>query len=153
MNKNKAVVVIVFISVVAGCIFCLCSRTSNVNIYFSNSSFDPEVSCEKVFPVVRTVSGHGLARTAIEKLLEGPNESEKKEGYRTSINQGVKIQKLTIEEGIATIDFNSQLGYQVGGSCRVSFIRKQIEDTLMQFPSIDKVVISIDGRTEDILQP
>jgi len=45
------------------------------------------------------------------------------------------------------------LQYQVGGSCRVSAIRAQIIETLKQFSTVKNVVISINGRTEDILQP
>jgi len=35
----------------------------------------------------------------------------------------------------------------------VAAIRAQIRETLKQFPTVDEVIISIDGRTEDILQP
>jgi len=35
----------------------------------------------------------------------------------------------------------------------VTAIRAQITETLKQFPTVENVVISIDGRTEDILQP
>ncbi|PIP22172.1 MAG: hypothetical protein COX38_02115, partial [Candidatus Nealsonbacteria bacterium CG23_combo_of_CG06-09_8_20_14_all_39_25] len=48
---------------------------------------------------------------------------------------------------------DEQLEFQVGGSCKVSAIRAQITQTLKQFPTVDEVVISINGRTEDILQP
>jgi spore germination protein GerM len=60
---------------------------------------------------------------------------------------------LTIEDGVAKVDFNEQLEYEVSGSCRVSAIRAQITETLKQFPTVKEVIISIDGRTEDILQP
>ena len=43
--------------------------------------------------------------------------------------------------------------YGVAGSCRVLAIRAQIESTLKQFPSIKKVVISVNGRTGEVLQP
>ena len=65
----------------------------------------------------------------------------------------MRIQGLTIENGVAKVDFSEQLEFQVGGSCRVAAIRAQITDTLKQFPTVDSVVISIDGRTEDVLQP
>ncbi|MBA7661011.1 hypothetical protein ES703_69021 [subsurface metagenome] len=65
----------------------------------------------------------------------------------------MRIQKLIIENGVAKIDFDEQLEFQVGGSCRVVAIRAQITETLKQFPTVDNVIISIDGRTEDILQP
>jgi spore germination protein GerM len=50
-------------------------------------------------------------------------------------------------------DFNERLEYQVGGSCRVSAIRAQISETLKQFPTIKDVIILINGRKEDVLQP
>ena len=89
------------------------------------------------------------------ELFKGPTEDEKNQGFFTSINDGVLLQSLMIgmESGTAWADFNEQLEYQVGGSCRVSAIRAQIEQTLKQFSTIKNVVISIDGRTEDILQP
>ncbi len=66
---------------------------------------------------------------------------------------GVKIQKLTIENNIAKVDFDKQLEFQVGGSCRVSAIRAQITQTIKQFPTVKSVKLSVDGRTGDIFQP
>ena len=65
----------------------------------------------------------------------------------------MRIQSLTIENSVAKVDFDEQLEFQVGGSCRVTAIRAQIRETLKQFPIIDSVIISINGRTEDVLQP
>jgi len=125
-----------------------------VKAYFNNSELDPEFSCNKVFPVNREVpKTEAIARAAIEELLRGPVGLEKDAGFLTSINDGVKIQSLTIENGTARVDFDGQLEFQVGGSCRVSAIRAQITETLKQFSTVQNVIISIDGRTEDILQP
>ena len=130
------------------------SPTSKVSVYFNNSRLDPEASCNKVFPVEREIpQTQAIARAAIEELLKGPTETEESQDFFTSINAGVKIQKLTIENGVAKIDFDAQLEFQVGGSCRVSAIRSQIIETLKQFSTVDSVIISIDGRIEDILQP
>ncbi len=125
-----------------------------VKIYFNNDRLDPQVSCDKVFPVEREISGtQAVARAALEQLLKGPTPQEEEEGFFTSINQGVKIQDLTIENGTARVDFDGQLQFQVAGSCRVAAIRAQITETLKQFPTVDDVLISIDGETEEILQP
>jgi spore germination protein GerM len=125
-----------------------------VKAFFNNSFMDPEFSCNKVFPVERKVlKTQAVARAALLELLKGPTEAEKTEGFFTSINQGVKIQSLTIENGVAKVDFDEQLEFQVGGSCRVSAIRAEIRESLLQFPTVNSVIISIDGRTEDILQP
>jgi spore germination protein GerM len=61
------------------------------------------------------------------------------------------LQNLTIENGIARADFNSALN--VGGSCRVTAISSQIKQTLLQFDTVNQVIISINGRTDNVLQP
>jgi hypothetical protein len=130
------------------------AETMIVKAYFNNSQLDPENSCNKVFPAERQVAKtEGVARAALEELLKGPTEAEKLKGFITSINQGVSINSIKIANGTATVDFDEQLEYQVGGSCRVNAIRAQIIQTLEQFPTIKSVIISINGRTEDILQP
>ena len=145
-------------------------ETIKIKAYFNNDGMDPEFSCNKVFPVEREVpktqvpkspQATGIpvedlgtvAGAALEELLKGPTDAEKEQGFFTSINPDVKIQKLSIEDEIAKVDFDEQLEFQVGGSCRVAAIRAQITETLKQFPTVKDVIISIDGRTEDILQP
>ena len=125
-----------------------------VKVFFNNSQMDPEASCNKVFPVERRiVKTLAVGRASLQELLKGPTEKEKAQGYFTSINSGVKINSLTVEDGTAKVDFNEELEFQVGGSCRVSAIRAEIAQTLSQFPTVKEVIISINGRTEDILQP
>lgn len=125
-----------------------------VKVFFNNNKLDPEISCDKVFPVEREVAKtEAVARAALSELLKGATATEKEEGFFTNINSGVEIQKLTIENGIAKVDFNEQLEFQTAGSCRVIAIRAQITETLKQFPTVKDVIISVNGRTEDILQP
>lgn len=129
-------------------------ETQIVKVYFNNDKLDPEFSCNKVFPVERKITKiQTVARAALEELLKGATQSEKDQGYFTNINSGVVIQSLSIVSGTASVDFNDQLEYQVGGSCRVAAIRAEITETLKQFPTVQNVIISINGRTEDILQP
>lgn len=125
-----------------------------VNAYFLSSRLDPEMTCSKSFPVVRKIdktSAVGMA--ALQELLKGLTPAEEADGYSTSINYGVKVQSLNIKDKIAYVDFDETLEKAVGGSCRVAAIRSQISNTLKQFATVEDVVISINGRTEDILQP
>lgn len=129
-------------------------ETKTVQIFFNNTNLDPEISCNKVFPVTRSVENKpAIATMTIEELLKGLTEDEKSQGYTNSIPTNVKLNKIIITDGTAFIDFNEKLEEGVGGSCRVSSIRAQITETLKQFSSIQNVTISINGRTEDILQP
>ena len=127
---------------------------TTVKIFFGNTKMDPDFSCNKVFPVEREImKTSAVARASVEQLLNGPTEGERGQGFFSSIGQGVVLQKITIDSGIAKVDFSDQLEYQAGGSCRVAAIRAQISETLEQFPAIKTVIISINGRTEDILPP
>jgi spore germination protein GerM len=127
-------------------------ETITVNVYFGKLGNGD--NCTLVFPIERAIiKTEAVARAAIEELINGPTEEEKNDGYFSGVNQNSKINKLTIANETAMIDFNNSLEEGVGGSCRVAGIREQIIKTLMQFPTVKKVIISIDGRTEDILQP
>ena len=130
------------------------AETIPVSVYFGNIKQGSGEDCSKVFPITRYISKSvATARGAILELLKGVSDIDKAGGFFTSINTGVKIQKLTIENGTAKIDFSNDIEKALGGSCRVTNIRAQIEKTLLQFPTVKSVVISVDGRTEDILQP
>ena len=125
-------------------------------IFLSDSRFvnEPYFDCSRTIAVGRQVpKTSAVARATIEALLRGATQEEINQGYVSNINSGVRIQSLTITDGVARIDFDEQLEFQVGGSCRVAAIRGQIIDTLKQFASVESVIVSIDGRTEDILQP
>lgn len=128
---------------------------ATIKVYFNNDKLDPEFSCNKVFPVEREIMKiEAIGSAALWQLLMGPTEDEKNSGFFTSLNSGVKLNGISVSEnGTFTADFDEQLQYQVGGSCRVSAIRAQIAETLKQFPAVKDVIISINGKTEDILQP
>lgn len=89
----------------------------------------------------------GVEKAALLALLEGPN----KEGLTTSINENTELLSLKIEDGVAKADFSSEIE-PGGGSAWVTSIRDQITKTLMQFDSVNKVKILIEGE-ENRLQP
>lgn len=131
-------------------------KDMTLSIYFGNTKqIKPgQDECTMVFPVERSIPFTlGSAQAAMEELLKGPTASEKEKGYYTSINPNVKIHRITVENGVAKVDLDKKIEEAVGGSCRVTAIRTQIEKTLLQFPTVRSVVISVEGRTEDILQP
>lgn len=134
-----------------------------VQIFLSSRAEDPDtLYCDRTYPVSREVSRLSDNRKsylgeyvylALAELLKGPTESEKKNGYLSSINEGTKVQQIIIEGGVARVDFNQKLNEGIAGSCRVQAIRSQITETLKQFSEIEDVVISVDGESKQILQP
>jgi hypothetical protein len=128
---------------------------TKIKVYFNNDKMDPEISCNKVFAAEREILKiEAIGTAVVNELLNGPTQAEKDQGFFTNINSGVRLLSLNVDEnGTAYADFDKQLETGIGGSCKVAAIRAQITETLKQFPTVKNVVISIDGRTEDILQP
>lgn len=110
--------------------------------------------CEKVALYPREVvkSSQIIYMTLIE-LLKGPNSIDLGLGATNNIPAGVRINSYRQIGNTAYVDFDQTLQQGVAGSCRVLAIRSQITNTLKQFLGISNVVISIDGKTEGILQP
>ncbi|MFA6039095.1 MAG: GerMN domain-containing protein [Candidatus Peribacteraceae bacterium] len=131
------------------------SEDGVIRVYFGNSVRDPQVlDCGVTFAAERRIEGRSdAARAALEELLRGPTEAERAQGFFTSIPEGVTVRAFTLEDGVAKAEFDAALEQGVGGSCRVTAIRSQITNTLKQFSEVRDVVLSVDGRVEDILQP
>lgn len=131
-------------------------ETMEIKVYFVDTQMMIEGIADykdMVKSVTRTIpKTQAVARAAIEELLKGPL-NEERATYSSSIPKGVKINSLRIEKGTAYIDFSEELQAYGGGSAAAITIEWQIKKTLMQFPTVDEVIISIEGRTEDILQP
>ncbi len=125
-------------------------ETLTVQVYFIQTTENQEelVSVEREIPY--TVA---TARAAILELLEGPSADEKETGLTTLIPEGTQLQSLEIIDGTAQVNFNQELDEGVAGSATVNGIRDQIETTLLQFETVDEVIISVEGETEEVLQP
>lgn len=97
-------------------------------------------------PGPRNFAGFSTAIPTPEEVLNYPDR-EADWGPR------VTLRSLTIEDGVATADFSQELRAYGGGSARVEDIREQITQTLLQFPTVDEVIIAVEGETEGVLQP
>lgn len=130
--------------------------STQFNVFFFNGKLSPPTGYGSYIyygppvPVARSVSYTvAIATAAINELLKGPTAQEKVEGYTTNIPSQAQLLSLRIENGVAYADFNSQT--QSGGSSNPQTLL--IEKTLLQFPTVDRVVLSIEGQTENIFQP
>lgn len=120
-----------------------------VSVYFARLE-GQEV---EMVPVPRSVPAETPAKGSLEALLEGPTAEEQERGLLSEIPEGTRLEGIHLEDGTARVAFSPELDRNVAGSMRVTTIRSQIEETLRQFPNIQKVVIEVEGRTEDVLQP
>lgn len=125
---------------------------TTVQVYFSRTG-DDEIEWPKTKPVLRIIPKTTKVGTAaLEELLKGPTAEEKADGYTTNIPSGSKLNSLVIVNGEARADFNATTE-SGGGTTSMLARTNQIKKTLLQFPTIKNVTISIDGRTKDIFQP
>jgi spore germination protein GerM len=128
-------------------------ETMNAVVYFGNSNLSDGIDCSEVYKVEKIVPySKTVGASALNKLLEGPTEEDKDKGYFTSLPEGVKLNSLKIKSGVAYADFNEKLN-NGGGSCSMLSRKSQIEHTLKEFSTVESVEISVNGETENILQP
>lgn len=127
-------------------------QKETVKIYFLNIEGEQEELVE-VERNISLVPGFSLPYLSIIELLNGPSFEEADSGVFSMINPGTVMNDLTIEGKTIKIDFNQKLQEGIAGSATVMAIRNQIEKTLLQFDYVDEVIISINGESEEILQP
>ena len=127
-------------------------------LFYANSQKDPEEQNPDVtYPIEVSIKAENedeLVRKMIDRLVKGPEGSYKDQGYYTSLPSDTKINSVKIEGETLSIDFNDSINMG-GGSCMMEQRRSQIENTLLNIPGkgIKKVIISVNGDSQDVMQP
>lgn len=131
------------------------NRLMEIVVFFGNIKNDPaSLNCNTTYKVSRQIlSSDDKYLAVISELLKGPSEDEKALGFFTSINASTTLPHITFSKGVLALNFSANIENSVGGSCRVGVIRSQIENTFKQFPEVKEVVIAVNGRVDDVLQP
>jgi hypothetical protein len=129
-------------------------RTQSLQLFFYNTRKDPNRSCsaDAVFPVSRNIpSTKTSIQDGIKLLLKGTiTAEEQSRGFTTEFPlSGVELRGADLRDGILTLEFSDPEGRTVGGSCRVSLLRSQIEKTAKQFSQVREVRFI----PEDLFQP
>ncbi len=88
----------------------------------------------------------------LKQLLAGPTPAEEEQGFQTAIDPATDLLSLDIDEGVARVDFSSEIE-PPGGSAWVLAIKDQVTRSLNQFSTVDEVMIMVEGETEGRLQP
>jgi hypothetical protein len=88
---------------------------------------------------------------ALNILLQGPTDSEEKEGLTSLIPDGVRIQNARVAGNTAVISFNENFMFNRYGAEGYIAQLRQIVWTVTEFPNIRDVQILIEGRRIDFL--
>ncbi len=124
--------------------------TRVVKVYFEKT-----VDNQMFFVAVNRTIPWTLAvgRASLLELIKGPTDSEMAAGLQTTIPAGTKVLGLQIKDGVAYADFDRTLQQGAQGSAAIYGMTQQIRLTLMQYSTVKSVVISVEGKTEGILEP
>lgn len=119
-----------------------------IKLYFYSVERDTNaqsvVQCSSMglVPVERILPATTMPLTeAIKLLLRGEiSEEERARGISSEFPLfGVRLEKATIQNGIAALTFTDEKFKTSGGSCRVAVLRAQIVATARQFSSVKEV--------------
>ena len=98
-------------------------------------------------PVIRQIEPTvGVARAAITELIAGPSADERAGTPAISggLPDGTRLLGLTIADGVARVDLSEEIE-DIGGTFGEMSVLAQLVFTLTQFPTVDDVVLLIEG--------
>jgi hypothetical protein len=102
------------------------------------------IDCTRVLPNPRQIpKSIAMARLLVEALIHGPS---------SPFPKGSAVSSVRMSGSTVTVDFNERL-QNVGGSCAAQAIRAAVEKTLLQLPTVKRVVITAGGSEGLALQP
>jgi len=124
-----------------------------VQIFFEHDSLervfqfrhDPSATPVGVYPVDRFVSSSAPARESVIELLRGPTDIERARGYSTNLDN-LRLTGISLKEGVASVRLNGVL--RLRGTFSGARLRAQVDRTLLQFPSIRRVLIWINNKPD-----
>lgn len=85
-----------------------------------------------------------VGTAAMQQLLLGPTLAEQEYGLSSAIPVGAELLGLTISDGTARVDLSEEFAGG-GGTLSMSMRLAQVTFTLTQFPSVQRVVLLMNG--------
>jgi len=106
------------------------------------------VGCgDSVIPVlVEIPATQGVLKAALESLLSVKTQYYGESGLYNALYQSdLQVENVSIADGFATVNLTGRL--LMGGECDNPRIQAQLEQTVLQFPTVTKAEIFINGKT------
>ncbi len=113
-----------------------------VNVYFVRNG--------EMFSARRSVSDDRPAPVAaLEEIIKGVDQSESDDGLSSKINPNTRIISFVMEGTVAIVDLSAEMKEGLT-SADALLAYRQIEETIIQFPIIEEVIVLIEGEEDDI---
>jgi len=123
------------------------STTAETMLVRAYYVLDGPSGVEGLVPTLRVVpKSTGVARSAMNALLDPDAVLARYNQLSTGIPSGTKLLGITIKNGVATVDFSSEFE-SGGGSASAAYRLGQVTYTLTQFPTVRAVLFQVEGRT------
>jgi spore germination protein GerM len=125
---------------------------TTLKVYFGKEGLGAgDGACSEVAALVRQVpQTQAVARAALQELFRGPTPEEREAGYRSwfSGSTGAILKDVRIADRTAYVDLHDlrQLIPGATSSCGSAEFFAQVEATLKQFPTVERVVLAIEGQ-------
>jgi germination protein M len=112
-----------------------------------------DVGVEGLVPTLRVVpKTAGVARAAMEALLDSDKVRDTYPQIATAIPAGTKLLGISIKNGVATVDLSRD--FESGGGSASAFYRLgQVAYTLTQFSTVRSVLFQVEGETVTTFGP
>lgn len=95
-------------------------------------------------PVDRLIdSSRSAVRSGVEEIIKGPSADERKAGVTTAVSPTTRIRSLDLRGDTIYIDFNADVLKSF--NCSLSVAKQQITKTILQFPGVSKISITVNG--------
>ena len=121
-------------------------RLKEVKIFLAKQPYDNSDSNNPhgFATVTRRVNAKSPLRAALVALTKGPTEAEKKQGYE-SPTFGIQLLSVTLKRGVAYTYFTMPEGATFSGDGSPFIFEDAVRRTALQFPTVRKVVVCLDG--------
>ena len=123
-------------------------EAEGIAVYFLLDELEADAGGPFLVPVFREAQpGSDMSVTAVETLMEGPEEGEMEgtPSISTAIPEGSSVLGVTVEEGLASVDLSDE--FDDGGGSFSMFARlAQVVFTLTRIEQIDQVEFLIEGE-------
>lgn len=117
-------------------------QTTNVAVYYLKSTDNEFYLVREVHPVEKTLA---VAQAAVNELIQGNPVTP---GAYRVLSPDTKVLGIEIDQGLATVNFSSEVLRANVGSSGEALGIASIVNTLTEFSNIQKVSFMVDGQVE-----
>lgn len=116
-------------------------QTGEIRIYFANEEGSALKEYGKLVEITNNIS---LEQIVIESLLTGPL----REGYTATIPEGTLLNKISVKDGTAYVDFNEAFTGSAG-EMSSELTLYSVVNSLCELPTISRVQLLINGEKQE----